>query len=60
MDPNAALNALIDACEDTDHEAIREYADALHVWLSKGGFAPSNDRLASLFAWMRDAAHDNG
>ena len=40
MDPEAALNELIDALEDGDALEAAAYLESLTGWLARGGFAP--------------------
>ena len=56
MDPTAALNALIDCANETDSHQAYEHADALVVWLQKGGFMPDREALIRLFVLIRDAS----
>ena len=44
VDPDTALNALIEAAMAADVAAFNEAADALATWLERGGFAPTDPR----------------
>ena len=41
MDPNVALERLLDAIREGDLERMRSNAHNLREWISKGGFAPN-------------------
>ena len=41
MDPNATLQAMLDAIANSDRDTLAEYSGYLSDWLSKGGFAPT-------------------
>jgi hypothetical protein len=45
MDPNAALNYLIDALTEGRTEDAGEIFDTIVVWIDGGGFPPSDPRL---------------
>ncbi len=45
MDPNATLARIIDAAVAGDADELRDAANDLAVWLTKGGFAPDEPRL---------------
>ena len=40
MDPQATLNALLEALEESDWDTARELALALQNWLDRDGFPP--------------------
>lgn len=46
MDPNAALNEIIDAAVRGDAREMLFLANDLAIWLTKGGFAPTDPRKA--------------
>jgi hypothetical protein len=54
VDPNACLQRFLDALEDNDaSEAWHAHLD-LSVWLTRGGFEPSDtEELATFRAWKR-------
>jgi len=44
MDPNACLDAIIDAAVNGLNLALVEAAEDLAAWLESGGFCPSDPR----------------
>ncbi len=40
MDPQAALNELLDALGSRHWDRVRELSDALLTWMERGGFPP--------------------
>ena len=42
MDPDTAYNEMIQAWVAGDYETAYTYATDLNVWLSRGGFPPSD------------------
>ncbi len=44
MDPNAALNQIIDAAVAGDAEALGPLVIDLGIWLAAGGFPPDDPR----------------
>jgi len=47
MDPNAALNNLIDAILSSDYDDARDVLRNLEGWHRSGGFTPSDPRAAA-------------
>lgn len=44
MDPQTALNELLEAFAENDREAALDRLDALTAWISRGGFPPHVQR----------------
>ena len=54
MDPNAAVDMILDAIENADFAAVVERLEELHGWSAKDGFPPSNEHLAKLWKALAD------
>ena len=44
MDVDAAYDAMIAAIKIDDWNSAKEYAEAIHDWVARGGFKPTGDR----------------
>ena len=58
MDPNAALNDLLDAFRDGDRIAAYGAMETLYDWIAKGGFLPRDPRLPAYLQPREHPAHE--
>lgn len=54
MDPNATLEALIEAALNGDADELREMAEHLADWLDKRGFPPGLQELKDFVDELED------
>jgi hypothetical protein len=54
MDPNSALQLLIDAINDFDFETACEVGNGYAAWLARGGFHANQHEVFTAFRWASE------